>query len=142
MLAVAGCSNAVDVTPPTPHGDAARACRALAAKLPKRVSDEDRRTVSPDSEFTAAWGDPAITMRCGVAKPRAYTPTAQLFQVDAVAWLPVPQDSANPTTYYVVERAAYVEVVVPKEQAPASDALVDLGHVIAATVPEDPNAKP
>ena len=56
--------------------------------------------------------------------------------------LPSALDAANPTTYYAVERAAYVEVVVPKEQAPASDALVDLGHVITVTVPKDPNAKP
>lgn len=132
----------MDVAPPTPHGDVEAACRALAAKLPKRVSDEDRRTVNPESEFTAAWGNPPITMRCGVTKPRAYTPTAQLFQVDAVAWLPVPQDAANPTTFYAVERTAYVEVVVPKEQAPASDTLVDLGHVIAKTDPKDRNAKP
>jgi hypothetical protein len=132
----------VDVTPPTPHGAAQRACHALSAKLPKRVSDEDRRAVHPESELTAAWGDPAITLRCGVAKPRAYTPTAQLFAVNAVAWLPVPQDAANPTTFYAVERTAYVEVVVPKEQAPASDALVDLGKVIAKVDPKDPNAKP
>lgn len=96
----------------------------------------------PKSDLTAAWGDPPITMRCGVPRPRAYTPTAQLFQVDAVAWLPVPQDAANPTTFYAVERRAYVEVVVPKEQAPASDALVDLGHVIAKTDPKDPAAEP
>jgi hypothetical protein len=106
------------------------------------VSDEDRRDVKPKSELTAAWGDPAITLRCGVAKPRAYTPTAQLFAVNDVAWLPVPQDAASPTTFYVVERAAYVEVFVPKEQAPASDALVDLGNVIAKVDPKDPNAKP
>lgn len=101
--------------------------------------------MSPKSDLTAAWGDPAITLRCGVAKPRAYTPTAQLFAVNAVAWLPVPQDAASPTTFYAVERTAYVEVVVPKEQAPASDALVDLGHVVAKTDPKDPkdpNAKP
>lgn len=130
------------MSPPRPTGPAASACRALADRLPARVSDEERRETDPSSRYTAAWGDPPITVRCGVRKPSQYKPTAQLFTVDDVAWLPVPQDSDTPTRYYAVERRAYVEVVIPVEHAPASDALVDLGKVIAATIPEDPSAKP
>lgn len=137
---LSGCAGAADVRPPQPTGPAAAACRALAERLPEQVGDQERRETEPGSRFTAAWGDPAITLRCGVPKPRALTRTAQLFTVNGVAWLPVPQHADVPTGFYVVERRAYVELVVPEEHAPASDALVDVGKPISRAVPKDPNA--
>lgn len=135
-MLLCGCARTAEVTPPRPTGTAATACRALADRLPARVSDEERRETDPASRYTAAWGDPPITVRCGVRKPAQLTPTAMLFTVDDVDWLPLPQDSDAPTRFYAVERRAYVEVVVPAEHAPASDALVDLGKAIAASIPK------
>lgn len=142
LVLLTGCSGAVDVDPPHPTGDAGQPCRALKKRLPDRVSDEERRSADPASPYTEAWGDPAITLRCGVGKPRSYTSTAQLLTVNDIAWLPVPQDADVPTTFYVVERRAYIELEVPKEHSPASDALVDVGSAISATVPKAPKARP
>lgn len=139
---LAGCGGAVDVSPPHPGAAAKKTCGALSSKLPEKVDGQSRADTNPKSLLTAAWGSPAITLRCGVAKPDAYTPTAQLFTVNKVAWLPVPQDAKTPTRFYVVERRAYVELVVPKEHSPAANALVDVGHAVKAADPKDPSAKP
>ncbi|MQA05178.1 MAG: DUF3515 family protein [Streptosporangiales bacterium] len=141
-LVLVGCTGTVEVTPPEPAKPVKDACLRLQQQLPDRVAGEDRREAEPRSKLTAAWGDPEITLRCGVGKPRAYTKTSQLFTVNGVAWLPVPPGAEIPTAFYAVERTAYIELTVPEEQQPAADALVDLGKAIKATVPKDPDAGP
>lgn len=45
-------------------------CAALAAALPTEVDPGvERRPVSGDEELTAAWGDPPVTLECGVPDP-------------------------------------------------------------------------
>ncbi|MGH3096724.1 MAG: DUF3515 domain-containing protein [Streptosporangiales bacterium] len=139
---VVGCGGAVDVSPPHPSAAAKRACHALSSKLPQKVAGESHAETSPKNALTAAWGSPPITLRCGVGLPDAYSPTAQLFTVNGVDWLPAPQGANPPTRFYVMGRRAYVELVVPKEHSPAANALVDLAHAIKAADPKDPSAKP
>lgn len=141
-LVLSGCGGAVDIAPPDPSARADAACQRLARQLPQRVAGEELRETDPASRLSAAWGDPPLTMRCGVAKPREYTKTAQLFAVNGVAWLPTPQDAELPTTYYVVEREAYIRLEVPADHQPAADALVDLGKAVKKAVPKDPSARP
>ena len=46
------------------------ACAALVAALPDEVDPGvRRREVAGDSSLTAAWGEPAVTLECGVAAP-------------------------------------------------------------------------
>ncbi|MBW8752294.1 MAG: DUF3515 family protein [Propionibacteriales bacterium] len=45
------------------------ACRQLLTTLPAKVDDQSRRTVT-GSTYAAAWGDPAIVLRCGVSPPK------------------------------------------------------------------------
>lgn len=132
----------MDVSPPHPGAAARKACHALSAKLPEKVDGQSRVKTDPKSALTAAWGSPAITLRCGVGLPDAYSPTAQLFTVNGVAWLPVPQGANPPTRFYVMGRRAYIELSVPKERSPAANALVDVGHAVKAADPKDPTAKP
>ena len=43
------------------------ACRALKAALPDALGEGvERRTATPESDTTTAYGDPVITVRCGV----------------------------------------------------------------------------
>jgi len=77
-LATAACSSGstatpratgpVDVPAPTATAtDIAATCTALLASLPDQLDPGvDRRPVTGDSARTAAWGDPAITLQCGV----------------------------------------------------------------------------
>jgi len=96
--------------------------------LPQAVLDQRSVDTKPSSALTAAWGDPAIVMRCGVATPVALTPTSQLVSVNGVDWFPEPVDSGYRFT--TVSREANVEVLVPDAYAPEANALVDLAATI------------
>ncbi len=78
-LALAGCTSSdpapserpgggpVDVALPPADPEAVQVCAALAARLPDALGDDlARREVSSDPLRSAAWGDPAITLACGV----------------------------------------------------------------------------
>jgi hypothetical protein len=136
-LVVTGCARAaagpVDVAPPEPAPAAAAICRQLADRLPATVDGADRREVSPDSPYVAAWGNPAIVLRCGVARPAALQPTAELVTVNGVDWLPEQQDDGYRFT--TTGRGAYVEAWVPDEYAPEVNPLTDLAAAVVAAVP-------
>lgn len=134
VVLVAGCgTGAVDVPAPSPGPSALGLCRKLHDRLPGHVHGESRRSVRPDSELVAAWGSPAIALRCGVGRPRALRPTSVLAVVDGVSWLPVPED--RPTTFTAVGRRAYVEVTVPSEYSPPGEVLTDFAVPITTTIP-------
>ena len=136
--ALSGCSQAVSVDPPSPAATAEAACRSLLDALPDTVDGQPRRDVRPDGSLAAAWGDPAIVLRCGVERPAALTPTAQLVEVDGVSWFPEPLSAGYVFTSY--GRQAFVEVTVPDVYAPEGDALVGLASAVSSTVPKTPGA--
>jgi uncharacterized protein DUF3515 len=131
---VAG-DGAVRLAPPHPAPPAAARCAALARRLPSRLGGQPRRTVSPASPLTAAWGNPPITLRCGVPLPAALTPTSELVAVNGVSWFAEPAGSATPSRFTEVRREAYVEVGVPARYAPAGPILVAVSNAIAPAVP-------
>jgi len=135
LLAVlpAACSDTVDVDAGSPHGGTARACRALVDALPDRVDDLDRRPVDDGDRYAAAWGDPAVTLACGVGRPRGFTATSQCQNANGVDWyIPDEQLTGKPTdlTITAVGRSAYVRVELPKEYWPPANALVDLAPAL------------
>lgn len=136
-LLLAGCGfGAVEVEPHQPQPGSADVCAALLAELPETIDDAVRRDVDPPSDTVAAWGQPAILLRCGVAMPAAYRPDAQLHELDGVGWLP---DKGEGGTFFTaVDREVLVEVAVPDDYAPEADVLLDLAPAILATVPERP----
>ncbi|MFG2136235.1 DUF3515 domain-containing protein [Streptomyces sp. NPDC048650] len=139
LFAAVGCSSS-EVAVPSPEGEAARHCRALHQELPKTVDGLRRGTAEPASDLTAVWGDPAVTLRCGVTKPDVltsgsehYNPKADAAEVDGVQWLFEKQDDGYRFT--TVLRKAYVEVSVPGKYAPEVDALTDLAGAVKKSVP-------
>jgi Protein of unknown function (DUF3515) len=134
-------STAVAVTPPTPASRAAAAsCAALDRLLPARVDGQTRRSVDPSSPLTAAWGDPGITLRCGVPEPTVlrpgsanYNPSADEIYADGVAWL-IEQESSG-YRFTAAQRSVYVEVDVPAAYQPETNALADLAAAVIAGVP-------
>ncbi|WP_258037045.1 MULTISPECIES: DUF3515 domain-containing protein [unclassified Streptomyces] len=143
FLVSCGPSSTVSVESPRPEGEAAEACDAVLAALPERVEDEESREVPGDAEYVAAWGDPAITLRCGVERPAAltpgsetYRPTSDAIQVNDVSWLL--EQQADGYRFTTTERTVYVEVEVPGAYAPEVDALVDVAEAVHANVPYDP----
>ncbi len=137
-FAVAGCAGAMPVGAPAPTGEAAAACTALTAGLPTELLGLERRATDPESPFTAAWGEPAVTLRCGVAQPGQLTPTSELVSVGGpggptVDWLPT--ELTQGFRFTTTGRVAYVEVDVPRDYAPEVNALIALADPVAAAVP-------
>jgi hypothetical protein len=70
VLGLSGCAGSnVHVDGFAVSGADRAACRQLLTTLPAKVDDQSRRTVT-GSTYAAAWGDPAIVLRCGVPLPK------------------------------------------------------------------------
>ncbi len=134
MGLLAACARPVEVSAPTPAPDVAEACAAFTAALPDELSTVgERRDVTPESDLTAAYGDPAVGVRCGVADPSALTATSALVAVEGIDWLP--EELTGGWRLTSVGRIANVEITVPSEQGPAPSVAADLAPTITATLP-------
>jgi hypothetical protein len=120
------------VADPAPTETDRSVCTQLMAALPRRVLDQDRRTVEP-GRFSAAWGKPVITLRCGVTKPPSLNQTSQCFEVNGVGWFAEPAKGGY--LFTTIGRKAFVEVGVPGKYAPEANALVDLAAAVTAHDP-------
>jgi Protein of unknown function (DUF3515) len=99
----------------------------MHSDLPSAVDGNERRDAMPASLLTAAWGDPAITWRCGVGVPADFNAQSQVLTINGVGWFGA-SGSEGSTTFTTVGRVARVEVYVPSSVKPASDALLDLSE--------------
>jgi hypothetical protein len=134
---VAGCTRAVQIAEPTPDPRAADACGQFTAALPGELPTVgERREVTPTSSLTAAYGDPAVGVRCGVPDPAALGPTATLVTVEGIDWFAEELTAGWRMT--TVDLVANVEITVGSEQGPAPSVAADLAPTIAATVPAGP----
>lgn len=137
-LLAAGCGDgAVEIQPPRPDAATTRLCEGL--RLPEKVHGRSRRDASPGSPLTAAWGSPAIALRCGVPRPPGLRPDTRLSTVNGVDWFGQPSD--RPVTWTAVARQAYVEVTVPAKYSPPGDVLIELGDAIKTTIPAKPEGQ-
>ena len=143
MVLTAACSGPVALDAPPVSGAGARACRALVEALPSKVADLSRVDADPGKGFGAAWGDPAIELRCGVPRPAGLTATSACEDANGVGWyIPEAQQSGRnegrPTdiTMTTVGRAEYVEVRVPADYWPPVNTMVDLAPALKSTIPE------
>lgn len=143
LLPLAGCADRgpVEVVAPRPAGEDAAACRALA--LPGRVADQERGATAGRSPYTAVWGDPAVVLRCGVARPAvltpgapSYDPLADAVEVNGVSWLL--EETGDGVRFTTTQRTVFVEVTVPGAYAPEINALVDLATAVDGGIPQDP----
>ncbi|MFJ3905823.1 DUF3515 domain-containing protein [Streptomyces sp. NPDC090025] len=138
LLAATGCAASdAEASVPVPGPPAAEAavCRALAKELPGTVAGLARSGTEPESELTAAWGDAAIVLRCGVPRPEKMNdPQARAVEADGVNWLLELREGDGPrfTTTY---RKAYVEVSLDERYAHDVGPLVDLAGPVKKAVP-------
>jgi hypothetical protein len=116
----------------------AAACARLGQKLPTRLDGRHTRVTSPRSPRVAAWGNPPVVMRCGVALPAGYDPhSASTVTVDGVPWFQERQ--ARAVRWTTARRDANVELTVPSSYAAQAGFLVDLSAAVRAALP-DPTA--
>lgn len=110
VVGSAGCSQAVEIEVP------AFATQAPCPQppWPQQVAGHDRVATSSDSNAVAAWGDPPIIARCGVAAPGPTT--LECLGVDDVDWIVEPlSDGTRFTTY---GRKPAMQVLVPDAYSP------------------------
>lgn len=106
------------------------ACAAALRQLPPTVLSKAPGP-SP-AEGSAAWGDPAIVLRCGL--PEQGPTTRPCVTVNEVDW--VIDDSGDPLRFVTYGRAPAMEVLVPTAygRQNATGALVDVA-VAAQALP-------
>jgi uncharacterized protein DUF3515 len=135
LIPLAGCGSelSVDTYPTTPHTKVD--CGGLFADRPVKVAGQKDRRVK--GENAAAWGDPAIILRCGVEKPAQLGPASRCDMVDGVGWFS--ETTSDGYLFTTIGRKFYVSVEVPHDYSPEADALVDLSDSIGR---HDPDVKP
>lgn len=122
----------VTVAAPSLGERQATVCRALISQLPEQVRDLGRRPITAGHEQNAAYGDPAITVACGVPAP-TFPPTDDVFVLDGVCWHQVTgPDGAAWTT---VDREVPVTVTVPNAYQQAAQWTINFSATVIATVP-------
>ena len=135
LLLLAGCGgSAVEVRPTDVTASERTACQRLVAALPDRVDDQPRRETS-GSGLGAAWGDPAIVLRCGVGAPAQSDLTSQCQVANGLGWfVPVAgmNDQSTDVVMTTIERRPRVQVTLPARYRPPVAAMVDLGRAIKA----------
>jgi hypothetical protein len=120
--------------PPALSAAAQRACQELISALPTDLGDLPARPVESSSPYVAAWGEPAVTLRCGVARPPSFIATADVQQINGVTWFA--ERRGGTTAWTAVDRRVYVEVLAPA--ADASAPVARLSTAVAATLKPAP----
>jgi hypothetical protein len=122
------------VTSASPTGPALTQCQALVAALPDTVSGQTRRDVQAGDGTTAAWGNPAIVLRCGVDKPKGFHRASPCTTVNGVDWwVPLTWPTKGSLVITTVGRSVYVEVGVPVQYLPPAATMANLSEAISST---------
>lgn len=121
-----GCAAAVTLPDPQVDDATRDTCLALLDAVPDTVLGSPPRETT--GELGAAWGDPPITLACGVERPAALEATSECYEVNDVGWWP--QDAPDGDVFTTLGRDVYIQVGVPSTYGNPSDALAELGPVV------------
>lgn len=119
-------------------GAAGKYCSTLKTALPATLDGRPQRSLVGDGTGTAAWGDPAVVLRCGLPTPVELTCSAALTVISSgnsgvagVQWLQLSEGGQS--TYIAADRPVRVAVTLPDKAGTA--AIQDLSSVIAGVLP-------
>ncbi|TWJ14804.1 uncharacterized protein DUF3515 [Stackebrandtia albiflava] len=125
----------VELTVPDMTEDEFEVCRALVTEVPAEVLEQPQRPVTGGdgaAEVGAAWGDPAVTMVCGV-EPVEVAVDAQVYRLGETCWSVA--ESKDASVWTTVDRRQPVEVTVPAGLDSPGQAVQALSKAVAAKVP-------
>lgn len=131
---------AVPMAAPKLTDRAAEVCLAVVSQLPAQLRNLAARKVTAGSEQNAAWGDPPITVACGVAQPQMCTDLGQtgcvpldteLLNMDRVCWYAQPGARAN--VFTTMDREQAVQVTVPTTYQQAAQWANEFSDVVVET---------
>jgi hypothetical protein len=117
----------------------ATVCRALLSKLPATVRDLAQRPVAAGPEQNAAYGDPALTVGCGLPAP-AFPPEDDVWVVNSVCWHPVEKPDAVVLT--TVDREVPITATVPRRYGQPLQWIAPISSAAVAAVPSTKTAVP
>ncbi|MEU4219306.1 DUF3515 family protein [Actinoplanes sp. NPDC026623] len=120
----------------------AQVCLAVTSQLPVKVRDLAARRVSAGPEQNAAYGAPALTVACGVARPAMCTSLTEtgsgcvpldteLMTMNRVCWYADEQAAA--TTFTTMDREVPVRVTVPKQYPQAAQWANEFSDLVVRT---------
>lgn len=126
-LLVGGCSaGPVEIKSPNGLPDAdQQACEAFIADLPPTLAEEMPREIDPADALGAAYGDPAITVTCGVPVPAGFDRTSSCEVANGVGWYVPPEQFDNQNADVTMSAAGYrpvVQIRVPHDYRPNGQA--------------------
>ncbi len=133
-------SVAVALPAPSLQSRRSTVCQALVTGLPEAIGlatkpdaarDLRRRPVTAGAAQNAAYGDPAITLTCGV--PVATFPaTSVVFPLSGVCWYA--EERTDSTVWTTVDREVPVQVTVPRDYSGPGQWVSVFSPQILATV--------
>ena len=96
--------------------------------LPSTLAGESRRATTPESATTAAWGDPAITLVCGVPAGSALDDP---YEFDGVRW--ALHDVGAARAWTTLGRRVNVVVTIPDAYDGQAELLGSLAEALSPT---------
>jgi hypothetical protein len=124
-------------------GAGGKSCTELMTALPDALSGSPRREVIGSPPGVAAWGDPPITLRCGLPTPAELTCSAALTQISnangqpGVLWLQLSEGGQS--TYLAADRAVRIAITLPDNAG--TGAIQELSSVISGVLPSTADAQ-
>lgn len=106
-------------------------CRALLSQLPGQVRDLPQRPVTAGAEQNAAYGDPPITVECGV--PSAdYAPTDRVYPLEGVCYHPTEEEGRS--VWVTLDREVPIRVTVPEAYDGPGQWVAGLSDTVVSTI--------
>lgn len=128
----------VAVPAPSLSASPGTVCRGLIAQLPGTIRDAKRRPVTAGPEQNAAYGQPPLTVACGVAAPKVAR-TATVYQLSGVCYLATKRPGGT-SVWTTVDRTVPVAITVPGSYSGAGQWAAEFSDSIAGSVPSADSA--
>lgn len=122
---LAACGGPVEVDVPDLSSADRAACEAFAADLPDTMVDQPRVEIEPSDAPAAAYGDPAVVVRCGVPAPDGFSLASACETANGVGFFIPDEQYADQDADLTITAAGYrprVEVTVPARYRPSGGA--------------------
>jgi hypothetical protein len=107
----------VEMAAPALSARPATVCRALLSMLPDTLDGHAQRPVTAGPEQNAAYGDPPVTVACGVP-PASYPLTDEVWSTAGVCWHLSKEASSGAAVWETVDREVAIKVTTPSVYDP------------------------
>jgi hypothetical protein len=136
-------STAVQMAAPKLDARTGQVCLAVTSQLPAKVRDLPARKVSAGPEQNAAWGEPPITVACGVTQPTmceridgghtgCVPLDATMFAMNGVCWWG--DDGPAADVFTTMDREVAVRVTVPGSYQQSAQWANEFSDAVVKTV--------